>query len=204
MPKHVDHDLRRREILDATCRVLGEGGLKALSFRNVAQSLGGSTTLVTHYFASQDALLDGLAGWLVDDWEKEIGGFESTVEDPHERLVLLLEWLVPFDENSLTSERARIALLAERLGGQETRDIFDSWERRMRKLIRDHLTGLVPAGELEMRVDMVRVLTNGLTLSTIEHPEIWTKERLRSVLLQGIADMGIDARKKRRQASKGA
>lgn len=193
MPRYVDHDQRKREILNATCKVLGQGGLTALSFRAVAKELGGSTTLVTHYFGSQAELLDGLAGWLVDDWEADLADLETGVDDPHERLVLFLEWLIPNSEESLLQERARIGLLAERQESSKAVEMFDVWDRRMRELIRQHLKPIVPKKDLEMRVDMIRVMTNGLTFSAIEHPDDWSKDHMRTVLDQALADMGLAA-----------
>lgn len=193
MPRYVDHDQRKRDILNATCKVLGQGGLSALSFRAVAKELGGSTTLVTHYFGSQAELLDGLAGWLVDDWEAGLEKMEQGMDDPYEKLQLFLEWLIPQSEESLLQERARIGLLAERQVRPEAVDVFDIWDRRMRDLIRQHLKPIVPKKELEMRVDMIRVLTNGLTFSAIEHPDDWTGEHMKSVLDQALVDMGLTA-----------
>ena len=61
MPRFVDHDVRKRDIVRATLEVLAESGTGGLSFRAVAARLGGSTTLVTHYFPNQDALLAEVA-----------------------------------------------------------------------------------------------------------------------------------------------
>jgi AcrR family transcriptional regulator len=159
----------------------------------VAKELGGSTTLVTHYFGSQAELLDGLAGWLVDDWEADLADLETGVDDPHERLRLFLRWLIPDSEESLLQERARIGLLAERQDRTEAVEMFDIWDRRMRELIRQHLKPIVPKKELEMRVDMIRVMTNGLTFSAIEHPDGWTTDQMWAVLDQSLSDMGLTA-----------
>lgn len=193
MPRYVDHDQRKREILDATSKVLGQGGLSALSFRAVAKELGGSTTLVTHYFGSQAELLDGLVGWLVDDWEADLADLELGVEDPHERFTVFLEWLVPNTKEGLLQERARIGLLAESQVRPETKEMFDVWDARIRGLIRNHLKPIVPKKDLEMRVDMIRVLTNGITFSAIEHPDDWSKDHMQAILDQSLKDMGLTA-----------
>jgi AcrR family transcriptional regulator len=159
----------------------------------VAKELGGSTTLVTHYFRSQTELLDGLAGWLVDDWEADLADLETGVDDPRERLLLFIKWLIPDSEESLLQERARIGLLAERQDRTEAAEMFDVWDRRMRELIRQHLKPIVPKKELEMRVDMIRVITNGLTFSAIEHPDDWSTDHMWAVLEQSLSDMGLTA-----------
>lgn len=191
MPRYVDHDERRRQIVEATNRVVSEEGLRGLTFRAVAERLGGSTTLVTHYFASQEELLHGLATSLTESWTAELEELEVESDDPFERLMILLEWLIPIDDEGRMQERARINLLAERILGAEMRFMFDTWEDRMRDFIREHLRDLVPDDELELRVDTLRVVTNGLTLSAIEHPERWPAERMLEVLRRLVADIGL-------------
>ena len=58
MPKIVDHDVRRREITDAVCRITLRDGLDAATFRAVAAEAGMSVPLVQHYFASKREMLD--------------------------------------------------------------------------------------------------------------------------------------------------
>ena len=57
MPKQVDHDVRRREMTDAVCRITAKGGLAAATFREVAAEAGVSVRLVQYYFGSKDELM---------------------------------------------------------------------------------------------------------------------------------------------------
>jgi TetR/AcrR family transcriptional repressor of bet genes len=57
MPRRVDHDERRREIIDALCRITVRGGLGAASFREVAAEAGVSVRLVQYYFGTKAELL---------------------------------------------------------------------------------------------------------------------------------------------------
>lgn len=57
MPKRVDHELRRAEIIDATLRVVAREGLAGATMRAIAKQLGVANGAVGHYFANQDALL---------------------------------------------------------------------------------------------------------------------------------------------------
>jgi DNA-binding transcriptional regulator YbjK len=49
---------RRREILEATLRVIGEGGVKAVTHRAVAQEAGVALASTTYYFDSKGALVE--------------------------------------------------------------------------------------------------------------------------------------------------
>lgn len=190
MPRHVDHDQRRRDILRVTGQLLAEQGMGGLSFRTIAGRLGGSTTLVTHYFSTQTELLDGFAQALLDDWDGELAALEVGA-GPEERLAVLLHWLVPTDAAGIQEERARIVLLGERILSGELHGIFAAWDQRIRHLIRDHLTGLVPAPLIDLRVDVLRTMTNGLVLSVLEHPDSWSADRIQAVIDCSMADMGL-------------
>jgi AcrR family transcriptional regulator len=58
MPRKVDHDERRRQVLDIACRVIESEGMDAATVRRVAQEAGCSTTVVSHYFANKHQLLE--------------------------------------------------------------------------------------------------------------------------------------------------
>ncbi len=57
MPKYVDHADRRRRIASAAADLVGRAGLDELTFRNLAEATGYSTTVLTHYFADKRDLL---------------------------------------------------------------------------------------------------------------------------------------------------
>lgn len=191
MPRQIDREQRRRDILHVTCELLAEQGISGLSFRAIAQRLGGSTTLITHYFASQTELLDGLAFSFLDEWEAELADLEVSAGSAVERLLVLLNWLVPQDELGVKEERARIVLLGERMLGDEIKVVLGSWDKKMRELIHAHLVDLVPADLVDLRVDVLRTMTNGLTLSILEHPDSWDTTRIRAVIHCVLGDMGL-------------
>ena len=57
MPKIVDHDARRRELLDALLRVVVREGIGAVSIRTVAAEAGCSSRPVQYYFEDKAELL---------------------------------------------------------------------------------------------------------------------------------------------------
>jgi AcrR family transcriptional regulator len=192
MPRAVDHEGRRRAIIEATVEIIGEVGLDGLSFRAVAARLGGSSTLVTHYYSSRQALLDDLGVRLLRKWEDEVARLEAGVPNPRERLRLVLEWLLPSTKHALIEERARINLLASRNGQFQTLHLFRAWDRHMRSLIGRHLVGLVPDDRIDTVVDLLRSLTSGIALSAVEHPSMWTAKRQRALVEAALAYIGLD------------
>lgn len=61
MPKIVDHDQYRAELLHGSFALFARHGYANLSMRHIAQELGVSTGTLYHYFPSKDALFDALA-----------------------------------------------------------------------------------------------------------------------------------------------
>lgn len=191
MPRQVDHVRRRREIVEATLTVLSEAGTRGLSFRAVASKMGGSTTLVTHYFPTQRELLGEVATHVLADWDEDIRQLDAKEQTPAVRLQALLRWLVPITDQGLRDERNRIHLLAGQLLGAEYRAIFQAFEAKIRELIRTHVNGLVPPEDVERTVEVLRVTTNGVVLSVVEHPDEWPAERQIAILDWLTASLGI-------------
>jgi TetR/AcrR family transcriptional repressor of bet genes len=57
VPKIVDHDQRRAEIVTATWKTLAAEGIDGTTMRRIAEAAGCSTGRLTHYFPSREAIL---------------------------------------------------------------------------------------------------------------------------------------------------
>ena len=57
MPKQVDHEQRRIEIVEATWRIIARGGFSAATMREIASEAGFANGGLKHYFANKDELL---------------------------------------------------------------------------------------------------------------------------------------------------
>lgn len=60
MPKIVDHDERREEILSAAIRVIESVGLDNTTTRAIAQESGYSNGVLSHYFQDKDDILQSI------------------------------------------------------------------------------------------------------------------------------------------------
>jgi hypothetical protein len=70
----------------------------------------------------------------------------------------------------------------------------------MRTALRDRLAPLVPAPELDNAVSFLRALTNGLTLSIVEHPDRWDREGVETALAIGLRGLNVRPPKRSRRA----
>jgi len=117
MPRQVDHDERRRHIVEALLRIAGTRGLDAVSLREVAQQAEVSMGAVQHYFATKDEMLAyALKHWL----DLSIhAGFTARVAarlsgrtGPRDVLSALAAEYLPYDDPSRFDARVALAFLA--------------------------------------------------------------------------------------------
>ncbi len=57
MPKIVDRELRRAEVIEATWRLMARVGIDRVSIRDIAAEAGCSTGVIGHYFRDKDEIL---------------------------------------------------------------------------------------------------------------------------------------------------
>lgn len=188
MPRPVDVHARRMEITNAAIRILARGGTGALTLRSLAHELGGSITLVTHFFANRSELFVAVTDELISTYDSMLDELDHGAGDV-ERLQNLLVWMVPTTADDREAEAGRIALISHREEHESIAHFFDAMETRMRSLLRERLVGLVDDDRVEPAVGFLRSMTNGLTLSGIEHPELWSLEQIEtcvSIALDGL------------------
>ena len=175
MPRQVDHDERKRDIARAALRLLAHRGPSGLTFRSLAQEMGGSLTLITHYYATRDELLLDIPAQLAIDWERDLAELDAD-PDPRERLRGLLEWLLPLDEEGKEDEWARFALLVARQEMQSLNSLrqFDAY---IREQLRQHVAPLVEEKQVDATVDLLRAITDGIVVNALSNPEAWPAER---------------------------
>ena len=95
VPRVVDHEQRRREIVWALWSVIHERGIDGVTFQAVATAGGVSIGRIQHYFESKEHLIRTGAEHMIAEAEKRYGRAES---DPQTSLVALLTQPVPTDE----------------------------------------------------------------------------------------------------------
>jgi len=93
LPRIVDHDARRAELLTAAFEVFDAEGYGSVSMRGLARALGVSTGTLYHYFDGKDALFEALVR---QRFEADLA--EATAELPDDappgvRLAHLGRWI---------------------------------------------------------------------------------------------------------------
>jgi AcrR family transcriptional regulator len=66
VPRLVDHEAKRREILEVTWRLMATRGADAATMREIAREAGYANGALAHYFANKDALIEAAFGYVFD------------------------------------------------------------------------------------------------------------------------------------------
>jgi AcrR family transcriptional regulator len=116
MPKRVDHELRRRQVIGAVARITARGGLGAATFREVAAEAGVSVSLVQYYFGTKADLLLAThlhVGRRVGERVQE--RLAAAPDTPRARIRATFEGLIPHDDESREAMLLFVALYTESL-----------------------------------------------------------------------------------------
>jgi AcrR family transcriptional regulator len=115
MPKEVDHDERREELLEAVWRVIARDGMDRATIRSIAAETGWSSGVLAHYFADKDDILGSALRLAYDRirarWDHKLDGLAG-IDALYE---LVLDNLPLDDEREL-----------------ETKFLMNYWSRELR------------------------------------------------------------------------
>ncbi|GAB4154853.1 MAG: TetR/AcrR family transcriptional regulator [Cyanobacteria bacterium J069] len=98
MPKIVDHEEYRKELLSKCFELIAEKGYNAVTMRQIAQGIGVSTGTLYHYFPSKESLFEQLVGFVCEQDSFEFMSRTAHLETAQERLKVGFDWLTEREE----------------------------------------------------------------------------------------------------------
>jgi AcrR family transcriptional regulator len=101
MPKIVNHEERKKQIAQATWRVILKSGMEGASVRNIAKEGGFSLGALRHYFSTQEELLVYAMNLVKDQARERINEILITDLPPKEKVLRLLLEIVPTNKQTL-------------------------------------------------------------------------------------------------------
>ena len=187
MPKVVDWDERRDEILSATWRVIARDGITGATIRAIAKEANCSRGILGHYF---DDKADILGSALVMS-HRRVGARMDASAAGHRGLgalrIVMLEAL-PQDEVRDLEAQIEISFWGRALGNPALRELQHAEFDRFAERLRGHLAEAEKAGELRDGVDIalaahqLLVLIDGLSAQRVLYPDRVTPDRQQEML----------------------
>ncbi len=189
MPRYVDHDARRRHIAATAAELVGTRGLDALTFRNVAEAAGASTTVLTHYFADKRDLL--LATF--DTVAQRSGERFDAAHGSGGGLRECLEALLPLDRERQTDWRLLtcywgMAVSDPALAREQARHVRSAQRRIEAKLC--ETDPATDPDDVELRARRLVSLVQGLGAHHVLDPRHWSAAKQRAVLAHELRELG--------------
>jgi AcrR family transcriptional regulator len=199
VPKIVDAEARRQEVVQAVFRIIASDGLERASLREVADEAGLAVGSVRHYFASSDELLTFSFAAVIDRISGRLESALLAVEDEapgspeqHSAVLNLLGQFLPLDEELAVDACVWMAFrhaarINPVLGAEAERS------HRAVAAIVGRLIVLLSPGEAEVRQSLVteaeRLLAtmDGLCMHALLQPEWMTAEMCSDVLTAHLA-----------------
>jgi AcrR family transcriptional regulator len=200
VPKIVDAEARRGEVVEAVFRIIAMDGLERASLREVADEAGLAVGSVRHYFASSEELLAYSFAAVVDrihlrlsDALAELERFTPGTAGHHEAVLTLLGEMLPLDEQRAVEACVWMAFknaarIRPFLAGEADRS-----HRGVAAVVGQLVTELVPdgGGQHSLVIEAERLLAtiDGLCMHALLQPEWMTAQMCRDVLEQHLAGM---------------
>lgn len=196
MPKQVDPEARRLEVVDAVFRVVVRDGLERASLRTVADEAGLNIGSVRHYFAGQQELMRFAMQAMIDrvgtrllrrvDEFGEAGALPPA--DQRQRATDLLAELLPLDEDRYAEVAVFIGFVTAARTNATFAELAAKTARGTRALIRRTLarlqqtTGIRPDLDLDTETERLTALIDGLCLNAVLHPGLTGPDTCAAVL----------------------
>ncbi|MGB3371995.1 MAG: TetR/AcrR family transcriptional regulator [Rhodococcus sp. (in: high G+C Gram-positive bacteria)] len=178
MPKKVDHDERRREIVGAVWRLLATRGLSALSMRAIADEAGYANGVLGYYFANKDEVLQVA-------YEHIYNATNGRVEDKSgdargvDALRILCREILPLNEESLLEARIATSLwqraMYDPVIGRINIDAWNDWRARITGFLQQALDdGHIRDTDVAVAADRVLSMLMGVQVMAVLNPDAMT------------------------------
>lgn len=182
---------RREEILLATLRVIGEGGVDAVTHRRVAEIAGFSHGSITYHFASREALVREAFRFYIADLRASIQAVEKALaDDRHATWVDAIVALSARDLEQPALARAEYEMYVFAARDAETASDVERWDAAIDVGFARHLEEAGIARPIE-GARALRGTIRGFELERLSRPVPLDELRRRlQLVLAGLLDQG--------------
>lgn len=201
MPKIVDADTRRQDVVEAVLRIIAVDGLERASLREVADEAGLAVGSVRHYFAGSEELLAYSFATVLDRILRRLGGALPAVaaavpgsREQRTAVMAVLAGLLPLDETRAVEACAWMAFK----NAARTRPFLageaDRSHREVAAIAGQVVAALMPADEpqdaLVVEAERLLATMDGLCMHALLQPGWMTAEMCSDVLERHLDGLG--------------
>jgi AcrR family transcriptional regulator len=182
VPKIVDHEQRRQELLSATWRVIARTGIVNVTTREIAREAGVSTGVLAHYFADKEELLAAALRLSHQQVYARIQERTQGLLGLDALRVIMVEAL-PLDEERLLEAQIEINFISLALGNSGLLDLQHEEFERFWETLLYRVCEAQKLGEVDVAADPsdiaheLVILVEGLSQEAVLNASRATPER---------------------------
>lgn len=147
MPKIIDHDQRRLEIVLATEKLIVSGGFEAATMREIAAAAGYANGALKRYFEGKDQILMATSKYvseqLIERLEKAVNGLQGL-----DAVSEIFETAMPNKPENIAVARVLFTFSDRAIGNETLRAAFREDLLPWRRLTEHHLRIAIQNGEI--------------------------------------------------------
>jgi AcrR family transcriptional regulator len=187
MPRLIDQEGRRREIAEATWRLIRRSGLDGVSVRTLAREAGLSTGSLRHVFPTQAELLTFAMETLGERLGRRLAALVPAAT-PFAGAAAVLEQILPLDDERQLEAEVWFSFAARSRTDPDLGPAAGRVDAVLRALVREALAPLALA-DLELSVEETYALVDGLALHGVLWPGSPPPDTMRRVLHAHLAHL---------------
>jgi len=194
MPKLVDHDERREQIVAAARRVVASLGMEATTVRRIATEAGCSSGVLHHYFRDKDDILlhalKSCHAGIHERLRRELAGLHGLAA----LRAMLLDTL-PIDAQRLAETRLEMQFWARSLAEPELIAVYLHESSVFRRAIERYLGEALADGSLSAFLDVAQAaehlhaFVDGISVQATLEPSRLPADRQAQMLDDGLATL---------------
>ena len=169
MPRIGMEPVRRKALVDATLRAIGQHGSLDVTMSDIAREAGVSPALAHHYFGSKQQLLVATIRSLLRRLRTDIVAELEHLRTPRERLSAVIRVSFKADQFAPEVVAAWLAFYVEAQRSEEVRRLLVIYARRLRSNLLDSLARLCPADDAARIAEGVAAMIDGLYIRQSLH-----------------------------------
>jgi AcrR family transcriptional regulator len=199
VPKIVDHEERRQQLVEAVWRVINRCGLEKTTVREIALESGYSTGSLAHYFPTKDDILRSALERADQQIRDRLDQMPADAR-PVTRLRDALRQALPLDEEREFELTLDVNFWARALNQPALRTLqhrdHDGWRTCILDLVRESQR----AGQIDRKrkadvvTDLLVGFVDGIGLQGLVYPELITRQRIDLLLDALLVSLGANRR----------
>lgn len=188
MPKKVDHDARREELVLAAWRVIAANGIDEVTIRDIARESGYSSGVLAHYFKNKDDLLAHALQLSHTRIRKRYDAEVAETSGAADALRAILIDNLPIDEQRDLETRIEMSFWARALRNEELHEIQEKESETLRALLRELVEqaqkdkSISKKHDREEILELLGAVIDGISLHALLYPDRLPAKRQAAVM----------------------